>query len=60
MKISRRRQVLAVGGIAAFAAGFSETAGRMVGKLMGQDKPKHKTAGNAPAPGHGVKKAGGV
>ena len=48
MKISKRRQVLALGGLAAFAAGYSETAGRMVGKLLGHDAPKHKTAGDAP------------
>ena len=60
MKISRRRQVLAAGGVAAFAAGFSETAGRMVGKLMGQDKSKHKTAGNAPAPEFTVDRNGHV
>lgn len=50
MKISKRRQVLALGGLAAFAAGYSQTAGRMVGKLLGQDAPKHKTAGDAPEP----------
>ncbi len=50
MSISKRRQVLALGGLAAFAAGYSETAGRMVGKLLGRDAPKHKTAGDAPAP----------
>ena len=50
MKISKRRQVLALGGLAAFAAGYSETAGRMVGKLLGKDAPGHRTAGDAPAP----------
>lgn len=50
MKISKRRQVLALGGLATFAAGYSQTAGRMVGKLLGQDAPKHKTAGDAPEP----------
>lgn len=50
MKISKRRKVLAAGGITAFAAGFSETAGRMAGKLLGYDAPKHKTAGDAPEP----------
>ena len=50
MKISKRRQVLALGGLAAFAAGYSETAGRLVGKLLGRDAPKHKTAGDAPDP----------
>lgn len=60
MKISRRRQVLAAGGVAAFAAGFSETAGRMVGKLMGEDKPRHRTAGNAPQPEFSVDASGKV
>ncbi|GAB3537865.1 tetrathionate reductase subunit A [Noviherbaspirillum agri] len=60
MKISKRRQVLAVGGLAAFAAGFSETAGRMVGKALGHDEPKHKTAGDAPAPEFRVDAQGNV
>ncbi len=50
MKISKRRQILALGGLTAFAVGYSETAGRMVGKLFGHDAPKHKTAGEAPEP----------
>jgi len=50
MKISKRRQVLALGGAAAFVAGYSQTLGRMVGKLAGHDAPKHKTAGDAPEP----------
>ena len=58
MKISKRRQVLALGGLAAFAAGYSETAGRMVGKLLGHDAPKHKTAGEAPAPEFRVDRQG--
>ena len=58
MKISKRRQVLALGGLAAFAAGYSETAGRMVGKLFGHDAPKHKTAGEAPAPEFRVDRQG--
>jgi tetrathionate reductase subunit A len=60
MKISRRRQLLAAGGLAAFAAGFSETAGRMANKLMGRDTPRHKTAGNAPAPEFTVDSQGKV
>jgi tetrathionate reductase subunit A len=60
MKISKRRQLLALGGIAAFAAGFSETAGRMAGKFMGRDKPRHKTAGDAPAPEFSVDNQGHV
>ena len=39
MKISKRRQVLAAGGLAAFGVGFSETGARIVGKLMGSDQP---------------------
>ncbi|HEY0843802.1 MAG TPA: molybdopterin dinucleotide binding domain-containing protein [Noviherbaspirillum sp.] len=50
MKISKRRQVLALGGLAAAAVGYSQTAGRMVGKLLGHDAPKHKTAGDALEP----------
>jgi len=60
MKISRRRQVLAAGGVAAFAVGFSETAGRLAGKLMGEDKPRHRTAGNAPAPEFSVDRNGNL
>ena len=60
MKISKRRQVLAAGGLAAFGVGFSETAGRVVGKLMGHDAPKHRTAGNAPAPEFSVDAQGNV
>jgi tetrathionate reductase subunit A len=58
MKISKRRQVLALGGLAAFAVGYSETAGRVVGKLLGKDVPKHKTAGDAPAPEFRVDRQG--
>ena len=50
MKFSKRRQLLAAGGLAAFAAGYSETAGRVAAKLLGRDQPKHRTAGDAPAP----------
>lgn len=60
MKISKRRQVLALGGMAAFAVGYSETAGRMVGKLLGKDAPKHKTAGDAPAPEFRVDRQGNL
>ena len=45
MKISKRRQVLALGGLAAFAVGYSETAGRVVGKLLGKDAPSTKQRG---------------
>ncbi len=60
MKISKRRQVLALGGLAAFAAGYSETAGRMVGKLLGKDAPKHKTAGDAPEPEFRIDRKGNL
>jgi tetrathionate reductase subunit A len=54
MKISKRRQFLAAGGLVAFAAGYSQLAGRMVDKVLGRDAPKHKTAGNAPQPEYRV------
>lgn len=60
MKISKRRQVLALGGLAAFAVGYSETAGRVVGKLLGKDAPKHKTAGDAPEPEFRVDRQGNL
>ncbi len=60
MKISKRRQVLALGGLAAFAAGYSETAGRMAGKLLGKDAPKHKTAGDAPEPEFRIDRKGNL
>ncbi|MDD2845538.1 MAG: molybdopterin-dependent oxidoreductase [Rhodoferax sp.] len=60
MKISKRRQVLALGGLAAFAVGYSETAGRVIGKLLGKDAPKHKTAGDAPAPEFRVDRQGNL
>lgn len=49
MKIARR-QIIAAGGLAAFAAGFSQTLGRIADKVMGKDAPKHNTWGNAAAP----------
>lgn len=60
MKISKRRQFLALGGLAAAAAGYSQTAGRMVDKLLGHDEPKHKTAGDAPAPEFRIDESGNV
>ena len=60
MKISKRRQVLALGGLAAFAAGYSETAGRMAGKLLGKDAPKHKTAGDASEPEFRIDRKGNL
>ena len=53
MKIARR-QIIAAGGVAAFAAGFSQTLGRAVGniadKVMGKPAPEKKLWGNAAAP----------
>ena len=53
MKIARR-QIVAAGGVAAFAAGFSQTLGRAVGniadKVMGKPAPEKKLWGNAAAP----------
>ena len=48
MKISRR-QLVAAGGLTAFAAAFSQTLGRMADKLMGKDAPKHNLWGSAAA-----------
>jgi len=60
MAFDKRRQLLAAGGLAAFAAGYAETAGRVVGTLLGRDAPKHKTAGDAPAPEYRVDASGKV
>ncbi|MDP3511758.1 MAG: molybdopterin-dependent oxidoreductase [Sulfuritalea sp.] len=58
MKIARR-QLIAAGGLAAFAAGFSQTLGRMADKLMGKDAPRHNVWGNAAAPEFTVDPASG-
>ena len=50
MKTNTRRQLIAAGGIAAFATGFSQTLGRIADKVMGKDAPKHNVWGNAAAP----------
>lgn len=50
MKQNTRRQLIAAGGFAAFATGFSQTLGRMADKVMGKDAPKHNVWGNAAAP----------
>jgi tetrathionate reductase subunit A len=60
MKISKRRQFLAAGGLAAAAVGYSETLGRMAGKLLGRDAPKNQTAGDAPAPEYRVDAQGNL
>lgn len=49
MKIARR-QLIAAGGLTAFAAGFSQTLGRIADKVMGKDAPRHNVWGNAAAP----------
>jgi tetrathionate reductase subunit A len=49
MKIERR-ELLAAGGLAAFAAGFSQTLGRMVSGLVGDDGLAHPIHGRSPAP----------
>ena len=54
-----RRQLIAAGGLAAFAAGFSQTLGRMADKLMGKDAPRHNVWGNAAAPEFTVDPASG-
>jgi tetrathionate reductase subunit A len=48
--LGRRRKLLAAGGLAAFAAGFAPTLSRVTDKVLGKDFPRHKTAGDAPAP----------
>ena len=58
MKIARR-QLIAAGGLAAFAAGFSQTLGRIADKLMGKDAPRHNVWGNAAAPEFTVDPASG-
>lgn len=58
MKIARR-QLIAAGGLAAFAAGFSQTLGRMADKLLGKDAPRHNVWGNAAAPEFTVDPASG-
>ena len=60
MKISKRRQFLAAGGLAAAAVGYSETLGRIAGKLLGHDAPRHKTAGDAPTPEYRVDAQGNL
>lgn len=50
MKTNTRRQLIAAGGLAAFATGFSQTLGRIGDKLLGKDAPKHNVWGNAAAP----------
>ncbi|MHB1142342.1 MAG: molybdopterin dinucleotide binding domain-containing protein [Sulfuricaulis sp.] len=60
MDTKKRRVVLAGGGLAVFAAGFAQTAGRMVDKVLGKDMPRHKTWGSAEAPEFRVDPATGA
>ncbi|MHB9117343.1 MAG: molybdopterin dinucleotide binding domain-containing protein [Burkholderiales bacterium] len=61
---SKRRSFLRTaaigGGLTAFAAGFSTTAGRMVGHVLGKDKPKQRLNGNSLAPEFTVNPATGA
>ena len=53
MKDKRRsflRNAAIGGGLTAFAAGFSTTAGRMLDHALGKDKPKQRLNGNSLAP----------
>ncbi|MEJ7136946.1 molybdopterin dinucleotide binding domain-containing protein [Amphibiibacter pelophylacis] len=59
MTSNTRRTVLAAGGLAAFAAGFSQTAERIVDKLRGKDAPPTRYYGLAPEPEFTVDPASG-
>jgi len=48
------------GGLTAFAAGFSTTAGRMLDHVRGKDKPKQRFNGNSLAPEFSVNPATGA
>ncbi len=48
------------GGLTAFAAGFSATAGRMLDHALGKDKPKQRLNGNSLAPEFTVNPATGA
>ncbi|WP_407279360.1 molybdopterin dinucleotide binding domain-containing protein [Aromatoleum evansii] len=49
MKIERR-ELIAAGGLAAFAAGFSQTLGRMVSGLVGDEPKAHSIHGRSAEP----------
>jgi len=49
MKVDRRH-LIAAGGLAAFAAGFSRTLGRMAEAAVGHEVPADRFYGQAPAP----------
>ncbi len=48
------------GGLTAFAAGFSTTAGRIVDHALGKDKPKERLHGNSLAPEFSINPATGA
>ncbi len=58
MKIERR-EIIALGGLAAFVAGFSQTLGRMASGLVGPKEPAHKLHGRSPEPEFSVNPATG-
>jgi len=49
MKIERR-ELIAAGGLAVFAAGFSQTLGRMMSGLVGDEPQAHNLHGRSPEP----------
>jgi tetrathionate reductase subunit A len=53
MKVDRRH-LIAAGGLAAFAAGFSRTLGRMAEAAVGEDAPADRFYGQAPEPEYRV------
>ncbi|NMG42523.1 tetrathionate reductase subunit TtrA [Aromatoleum toluvorans] len=58
MKIERR-ELIAAGGLAAFAAGFSQTLGRMVSGLVGDEPKAHNIHGRSAEPEFSVDPATG-
>lgn len=58
MKIERR-ELIAAGGLAAFAAGFSQTLGRMVTGLVGDEPKAHAIHGRSAEPEFSVDQASG-
>lgn len=58
MKLERR-EMIALGGLAAFVAGFSTTLGRMASNFVGPKEPAHKVHGRSPEPEFSVNPASG-
>ncbi|RRD58096.1 tetrathionate reductase subunit TtrA [Comamonadaceae bacterium OH2545_COT-014] len=50
MKKIERRDLVAAGGLAAFAAGFSQTLGRMADTVVGTKPERHHVHGRSPEP----------